>query len=122
VAQAAARAGISTKTIRRWLSSRRLEATRGPDGAWLIDPDALDRAIATPGPSTDSPGLRRGHEPDTAIVQELLGRLERQAERIGFLESELAQVQAQLLALHARASLALHQLRATGRQMPLPSG
>ena len=101
VSQAAARAGISTKTIRRWLSSHRLDATRGPDGAWLIDPDALARAIATPGLSMDSPARHRGQGQDVAIVQEVLGRLERQAERIGFLESELAQVQAQLLALQA---------------------
>lgn len=91
VAQAAVRAGVSTKTIRRWLGGGRLEATRGIDGAWLIDPEALEQARLTPGQSTDSPTLHAGHGPVQSMVQDLLDRLERQSQRIGQLEAELAE-------------------------------
>src|SRR3954453_12259015 len=89
IAQAATRAAISTKTVRRWLTSSRLQASRGLDGAWVIDPDDLERAIATPGQSTDSPALATGRRVDMSIVQDLLNRLETQAERIGHLDAEL---------------------------------
>jgi hypothetical protein len=94
VADAAKHARCSTKTIRRWLTSGRLEASRGSDGAWLIEIDELDHAIATPGPSTDSPTLATRHGQDMSIVQELLDRLERQAQRLGELEAENAQLRA----------------------------
>jgi hypothetical protein len=96
VAAAAAHARVSTKTIRRWLTAGRLEASRGPDGSWLIELDALDRAIATPGQSVDSPTLAIGHGQVQAIVQDLLIRLEAQAERIGRLDAELVSTRTQL--------------------------
>ncbi|MBV9581459.1 MAG: helix-turn-helix domain-containing protein [Chloroflexi bacterium] len=95
VADAAKHAHCSTKTIRRWLTSGRLQASRGPDGAWVIDQADLERAIATPGPSTDSPTLATGRRMDMTIVQELLDRLERQAERLGQqLDAELVSTRA----------------------------
>src|SRR4051812_17196854 len=102
VAQAAEHAKVSTKTIRRWLTAGRLEASRGLDGAWLVDVEALDRAIATPGPSTDSPALVNGHGQGAAIVQTLLDRLEQQAERIGHLDAELVSTRLQLAATERR--------------------
>jgi len=102
VAQAATRASISTKTVRRWLTAGRLQASRGPDGAWLIDPDELDRAITAPGQSTDSPTLATGHGQVTSIVQDLLNRLEAQAERIGHLDAQLTSTRQQLAAAEVR--------------------
>src|SRR6266568_2932407 len=102
VAQAAAHAKVSTKTIRRWLTAGRLEASRGLDGAWLIDPAALDRAILAPGPSTDSPALHVGHGQVQSIVQTLLDRVEQQAERIGRLDAELMSTRQQLAAAESR--------------------
>ena len=43
VAQAAAAAGVSTRTIRRWLHSGRLQAGRAGE-AYIISPEALQRA------------------------------------------------------------------------------
>lgn len=98
VAQAASSAGVSTKTVRRWLTSGRLEAVRGPDGAWLIEPEALEHARLTPGPSTDSPALHPGRGQDMSIVQELLDRLERQAGEIATLRGQVDQLQRALQA------------------------
>lgn len=102
VAQAAAHASVSTKTIRRWLTSRRLEASRGPEGAWLIDPAALEAAMLTPGPSTDSPTLHVGHGQVASIVQTLLDRVEQQAERIGRMDAELVSTRLQLAEAETR--------------------
>lgn len=96
VAQAAQHARVATKTIRRWLASGRLEASRGLDGAWLIDVDALDRAVATPGQGTDSPGLALGHGQVQSLVHSMLDRLEAQAQRIGQLDAELVSTRAEL--------------------------
>ncbi|MGI9146035.1 MAG: helix-turn-helix domain-containing protein [Chloroflexota bacterium] len=101
VAQAASTAGVSTKTIRRWLASGRLEAGRGPDGTWLIDIDALERASITPGPSTDSPALHTGHGQVQSIVQELVRTIERQAGELAQVRLERDQLAGQLRALQA---------------------
>jgi excisionase family DNA binding protein len=98
VAQAAQRAGVSTKTIRRWLASGRLPSGRA-GLAHVIDSDELDRAMATMGQSTDTvhvPSGAPGRVPSMSIVQDLLDRLERQGQRIGQLEAELVQTRAQL--------------------------
>jgi hypothetical protein len=101
VDQAAAVAGVSTKTIRRWLTSHRLEASRNPDGAWSIDPEALDRARSAPGQSQDSPTLHTGHGQVQSIVQELIATIERQAGELATLRIERDQLAAQLAALPA---------------------
>ena len=96
VAQAAARASVSTKTIRRWLSSGRLQATHGPDGAWLIEPADLDRAVTLPGQSTDSPVLHPGHGQVQSIVQELVRTIERQAGELATVRLERDQLAEQM--------------------------
>lgn len=101
VAQAAARASVSTKTIRRWLSSGRLQAAHGPDGAWIIEPADLDRAVTTPGPSTDSPALHPGHGQVQSIVQELVRTIERQAGELAAVRLERDQFAEQLRMLQA---------------------
>jgi len=105
VAQAAQRAGVSTKTIRRWLGSGRLPSGRA-GLAHVIDAAELDRAAdaETWTASRDAVHVLSrapGHVPSTSMSNELLDRLERQAQRIGQLEAELAQARAQLLALPA---------------------
>jgi hypothetical protein len=115
VAQAAAHASVSTKTIRRWLTAGRLEASRGPDGAWLIDPSALDSAMLAPGLSKDSPALHVGHGQVQSIVQTLLDRVEQQAERIGRLDAELVSTRLQLAAAENRL-LALEAPKETASQ------
>jgi hypothetical protein len=115
VAAAAAQANVSTKTIRRWLSAGRLEASRGLDGAWLIEPSALETAMLTPGPSTDSPTLHVGHGQVQSIVQTLLDRVEQQAERIGRLDAELVSTRLQLAVAENRL-LALEAPKRTPSQ------
>lgn len=100
VSQAAQRAGVSTKTIRRWLASGRLPSGRA-GLAHVIDQADLERAMdpETWTTSTDNVHVLSrapGHVPSTSIVQELLDRLERQGQRIGQLEAELVQARAQL--------------------------
>jgi excisionase family DNA binding protein len=109
VGQAAEMAGVSTKTIRRWLHSGRLEAGRAGE-AYVITAAAL-KAAQDWTPSMDSAhvlSVAPGRVPSTSTLStDLLDRLERQAERIGHLEAELAQVRAQLVALPAPAPAAL---------------
>lgn len=108
VAQAAELAGVSTKTVRRWLHSGRLEAGRAGE-AYVITTAALERAQAWT-PSMDSAhvlSVTPGHVYSTSTLSsDLLDRLERQAQRIGQLEAELAQARA-LLALPLPADIAL---------------
>jgi excisionase family DNA binding protein len=99
VAQAAEHARVSTKTIRRWIASGRL--TTGRAGLLhVIDRQDLERAMATVGPSLDSPRVPRlaqtGQSMSLSMSTDLLDRLERQAERVGRLEAELALLRAQL--------------------------
>lgn len=68
VTEAAERAGVSVKTIRRWVKAEKLHVGRdgtGPKAALLIDPDELDTitgaaaptppAAASPAAPTDTP-------------------------------------------------------------------
>jgi len=107
VAQAALVAGVSTKTVRRWIRSGRLDAGRAGD-AYVITPDALQRAKDwTPSIDTSPvPWRAHGHVESTSTVSQLLDRLERQAQRIGQLEAELDHARVQLLALQAPSETA----------------
>lgn len=108
VSQAAEMAGVSTKTIRRWLHSGRLDAGRAGE-AYVITAAALERAQAWT-PSMDSThvlSVAPGRVQSTSTLSsDLLDRLERQAQRIGQLEAELAQARAQLIALPSPAEIA----------------
>lgn len=108
VSQAATAAGVSTKTVRRWLHSGRLEAGRAGE-AYVITAAALKAAQDwTPSIDTDHVlSVAPGRVPSTSTLSsQLLDRLERQAQRIGQLEAELAQARAQLLALPTPAEIA----------------
>src|SRR5438874_13761501 len=73
VQQAAEQARLSTKTIRRMIRRGQLRAEL-VDGAYVIDPDALDQAVTvgSPGQSIDRPLSATTGRLDLSNVQALL--------------------------------------------------
>jgi excisionase family DNA binding protein len=84
--EAAARIGASERTVRRWIHSGRLRATRRY-GEFVIDPVDLDEAVSN--------RPERGH----ISSGELRGRYFEVRERARYLERELAEAQRRIAQL-----------------------
>ena len=100
VDEAAALLGVSVKTVRRRLNNGKLDGYKisginGPE--WRVKTSAVDNVPGQPVPTVQAMGIVQGTPDknaetglDTALVKELLSKLEILTYRTGYLEAQLA--------------------------------
>ena len=100
IKEAAARAGVNEMTIRRWIKSGKLQATKvhvGGNEVWQID----DHAELTPPPPTDSTELAkervRGIEAMAAAQAKEIERLRADNERLMAANLRMMEVHADMI-------------------------